>query len=95
MSQRTLGSTRLISRGAISDGSQFEWETRTIVFVSLSPMIYMIIVGRLNADGALLIRLHSSFRLRSPPQRRCHGFYEDNNSLDYRSSRSHLIVCFP
>lgn len=67
MSQRTLGSTRLISRGAISDGSQFEWETRTIVFVSLSPMIYMIIVGRLNADGALLIRLHSSFRLRSPP----------------------------
>lgn len=28
------------------------------VFVSLTPMIYMIIVGRLNADGAFLICIH-------------------------------------
>jgi hypothetical protein len=47
---------RLLISNAISDSSQFEWETRTMCF--FSPMIYMIIVGRLNADEALLICIH-------------------------------------
>lgn len=68
-------------------------------------MIYMIIVGRLNADGALLICIHrSDFLLSSTSvvfDLEQHNFcvlavcasfsYEDN---DYRSGRS-LRLLFP
>lgn len=89
----------LIVCGAISDSSQFEWETRTMCF--FSRMIYMIIVGRLNADGALLICIHhsgsvfrSSLSSSSSEQHKIWFFYEDNNSA--RLSRADPIwLLFP